>query len=158
MAMERTREFNKPLFMCFIDSKKAYDSVNRELLWEVCLRYGISKKLVNLLKILYKDSIGIFKINGKVLVSCSLEIKAVVMQGGISLLILFNILFDFIVRKVIDEAAVSGVKFSYGRNLVAMCETAADREAFIRSFEKVTQQFGLTISIKKIRLTTGKNC
>jgi len=93
-----------------------------------------------------------------VLVSYSFEIKAVVMQGGISLPILFNILFDFIVRKVIDEAAVSGVKFSYGRNLVAMCETAADRETFIRSFQKVTQQFGLTISIKKICLTTGKNC
>ncbi len=56
--MERKREFNKPLFMCFIDIKKAHDPVNRELLWEVCLRYGISEKLVNLLKILYKDSIG----------------------------------------------------------------------------------------------------
>jgi len=67
-------------------------------------------------------------------------------------------LFDFIVRKVIDEAAVLGVKFSHRRNLVAMCEAAAYRETFIRSFEKVTQQFGLTISIKKICLTTGKNC
>jgi hypothetical protein len=93
-----------------------------------------------------------------VVASYSFKIKAVVMQGGISLPTLFNILFDFIVRKVIDEAAVSGLKFSYGRNLVAMCETAADREIFIRSFEKVTQQFGLTISIKKICLTASKNC
>jgi hypothetical protein len=86
--------------------------------------------------------------------------------------VLFNILFDFIVKKVIDEVAVSGVKFSYGSNdffhgrnekhddfhilallyaddLVVMCETAVDLDKFVRSFEKVTQQFGLTMSIKK---------
>ncbi len=34
-------------------------------------------------------------------------------------------------------------------DLVVMCETAADLEKFIGSFEKVTQQFGLTMSIKK---------
>jgi hypothetical protein len=42
MTMERRREFNKPLFMCFIDIAKAYDSINCEVLWKVCLSYGIS--------------------------------------------------------------------------------------------------------------------
>ena len=54
--MEKRREFNKSLFMCFIDITKAYDSVNRDLLWRVCRKYGISEKLVNLLKMLYKNS------------------------------------------------------------------------------------------------------
>ena len=31
-VMERSREFHQPLHMCFIDLKKAYDSVNREAL------------------------------------------------------------------------------------------------------------------------------
>ena len=170
MIMEKRKEFNKPLFMCFIDITKAYDSVDRELLWKVCLSYGISEKLVNLLKMLYKDSIGRVKINGEL--SDSLEMNTGVMQGGIPSPILFNILFDFIMRKVIDEAAVSGAKFSYGSNdfvhgknekhkifeilalayaddVIVTCETANDLEKFIRSFENVTQQFGLTMSIKK---------
>ena len=73
MTMERRREFNKPLFICFIDITKAYDSVDRELLWKVYLNYGISEKLVNLLKMLYKDSMGRVRINGEV--SDSFEIK-----------------------------------------------------------------------------------
>ncbi|CAF1408276.1 unnamed protein product [Didymodactylos carnosus] len=31
MIMEKSQEYNKSLFMCFIDIQKAYDSVNREL-------------------------------------------------------------------------------------------------------------------------------
>ncbi len=66
-------------------------------------------KLANLLNILYKDSIERVRINGEV--SDSFEIKTGGMQGGIPPPILFNILFDFI-----DEAAVSGTKFSYSSN------------------------------------------
>ncbi|CAF1437436.1 unnamed protein product [Adineta ricciae] len=114
MTMEKRKAFNKPLFMCFIDITKAYDSVNRELLWKVCRNYGITDKLVNLLKMLYKDSIAKVKINGEM--SDSFEMNTGVMQGGIPSPILFNILFDFIIKEVISEAAISGVKFSYGSN------------------------------------------
>jgi hypothetical protein len=170
MTMEKRREFNKPLFMCFIDITKAYDSVNRELLWKICLNYGITPKLVNLFKMLYKNSIAKVKINGEL--SESFEMNTGVMQGGIPSPLLFNILFDFIIRKVIDEAAVSGVKFCYGSNdffhgknekhddfhilallyaddLVITCESISDLEKCIECFEKVTQQYGLTMNIKK---------
>ena len=56
MIMQKRSEYNKPLFMCFVDITKAYDSVNRNLLWKVCRKYGISKKLVTLLKLLYQNS------------------------------------------------------------------------------------------------------
>jgi hypothetical protein len=45
MTMGKGREFNKPLLMCFIDITKAYDSIDRELLWKICLNYGISDKI-----------------------------------------------------------------------------------------------------------------
>jgi hypothetical protein len=170
MTMEKRRAFNKPLFMCFIDITKAYDSVNRELLWKVCRSYGITDKLVDLLKVLYKHSIAKVKIDGEL--SDSFEMNTGVMQGGIPSPILFNILFDFIIREVINEAAISGVKFSYGSNdffhgknekhddfnilallyaddLLVMCEKISDLEKFISCFEKVTQQYGLTMNIKK---------
>jgi hypothetical protein len=35
ILMEKNIEFNKPLHMCFIDIRKAYDFVNREPLWKI---------------------------------------------------------------------------------------------------------------------------
>ena len=168
--MEKRREFNKPLFLCFIYITKAYDSVNRELLWKVCQKYGISEKLVNLLKMLYKNSKAKVRIDGEL--SASFLIETGVLQGGIPSPILFNILFDFIIRKVIIEVGVSGVKFSYGSNdfhhgarekyenfdiltllyaddLVAMCEFTNGLEMFIKRFENVTQKYGFTMSVNK---------
>ncbi|CAF4074483.1 unnamed protein product [Adineta steineri] len=175
MIMERRKEFNKPLFLCFIDITKAYDSVNRNLLWKVCRKYGISEKLVNLLKMLYKNSKAKVRIEGEV--SDSFLIETGVLQGGIPSPILFNLLFDFIIRKVIDQAGASGVQFVYGSNdfyhgprenydkcdilnllyaddLVVMCETTNDLEIFINTFEIITQEYGLVMSVKKTCIMT----
>ncbi|CAF4715786.1 unnamed protein product [Rotaria sp. Silwood1] len=110
------------------------------------------------------------RVEGELLDSFLIEIG--VQQDGIPSPILFNILFDFIIRKVIEEAGIAEAKFSYGTNdffhdkretyenfniltllyaddLAAMCEAASDLATFIRTFEKVTEEFGLTMSVKK---------
>ena len=38
------------------------------------------------------------------------------MQGDISEPILFNVFFDFIIRKVLEEADIEGIKLAYGSN------------------------------------------
>lgn len=35
-----------PLYMCFINLQKAYDSIDRELLWEVLARSGVPTKML----------------------------------------------------------------------------------------------------------------
>ena len=52
------REFtNHSSFVCFVDLKKAYDSVNREALWSaVELCYGLPNKILNSLKAFHKDT------------------------------------------------------------------------------------------------------
>ncbi|CAB1097412.1 unnamed protein product [Ectocarpus sp. CCAP 1310/34] len=39
-----------PLYMCFVDLNKAYDSVDREMLWKVLARAGIPAKLIEVIR------------------------------------------------------------------------------------------------------------
>jgi hypothetical protein len=170
LIMEKSQEYNKPLFLCFIDLQKAYDSVDRNLLWKVCRCYGISEKLTRLLKLLHSKTKARVRINGEL--SESFEMETGVMQGGIISPMLFNIFFDYVIRKVIHEAGVNGLKLAFGSrdffhtdkdqfedlnvvalmyadDLVAISDKATDIERLIRTFEKVTQQCGLTMNVKK---------
>ena len=36
LVMEKIRDYNKSLYLCFIDIQKAYNSINREILWRIC--------------------------------------------------------------------------------------------------------------------------
>ena len=63
--MERAREFRTPLYLCFIDLTKAYDSVNIEALWAVLQqRYHFPDKLVRILKACHLDTRGMVRSYG----------------------------------------------------------------------------------------------
>ena len=172
MLMEKTRDYNKSLFICFIDIQKAYDSIHREILWRICRHYGLTEKMVRLLQLLYKESKARVRINGEL--SDPFDIETGVLQGGIPSPTLFNVFFDFIMRQVFERLEVlnvSGVKLNYGRDffhstndnneevellalmyaddVVGCFESATDLEIFVHIFEDISQQYGITMSIKK---------
>ena len=39
-----------PLYMCFVDLRKAYDSVDRELLWKVLARAGVPSVMIDVIR------------------------------------------------------------------------------------------------------------
>jgi len=53
--MEKAREASVPLYMAFIDYKKASDSVKHAKLWKVVKDMGLCSSTVDSLKNLYKD-------------------------------------------------------------------------------------------------------
>ena len=48
--LEKKWEYNEEIHQLFIDFKKAYDSVRREVLYNIVIEFGIPKKLVRLIK------------------------------------------------------------------------------------------------------------
>ena len=48
--LEKKWEYNEAVHQLFIDFKKAYDSVRREVLYNILIEYGIPVKLVRLIK------------------------------------------------------------------------------------------------------------
>ena len=51
--MEQTPEWNTGLYMVFVDFEKAFDSVDREVLWKNLQHYGVPEKIVKVIRIFY---------------------------------------------------------------------------------------------------------
>jgi len=49
--LEKKWEYNEAVHQLFIDCKKAYDSVRREVLYNILFEFGIPMKLVRLIKV-----------------------------------------------------------------------------------------------------------
>lgn len=54
IIVEQSLEWKSPLYINFVNYEKAFDSVDREVLWKLLPYYGIPSKLVNLIKSSYK--------------------------------------------------------------------------------------------------------
>ena len=53
MIIQKCREFNKDLYMCFIDWSKAFDYVSHSQLWGTLSKMGFPEREINLGKVLY---------------------------------------------------------------------------------------------------------
>jgi hypothetical protein len=53
--MERSREYNQDVFLCFIDYKKAFDCVDHEQMWITMQEMGFPEHLIDLLRELYNE-------------------------------------------------------------------------------------------------------
>ena len=49
-VLEKKWEYNKDVCQIFIDFEKAYDSIKRESLYDILIKFGVPKKLVRLIK------------------------------------------------------------------------------------------------------------
>jgi hypothetical protein len=54
--LEKKWEYNGTVHQLFIAFKKAYDSVKREVLYNILLEFGIPKKLVRLIKMCLNET------------------------------------------------------------------------------------------------------
>jgi hypothetical protein len=82
----------------FIDFKKAYDSVKRQVLYSILLEFGIPKKLVRLIKMCLKETYS--KVRVGELLSDKFLIQNGLKQGDALSPLLFNFAFEYAVRKV----------------------------------------------------------
>jgi len=101
-------EVQKNTYLCFVDLKKAYDSVWREGLFRRMADDGVPEKLLSLVKRWYKNVNVRVKVND--IKSDWFQSKVGVRQGDTLSLLLFNIFINGIVGKVKESGL--GIKIS----------------------------------------------
>jgi hypothetical protein len=83
----------------FVDFEKAFDSKNRNKMWEVMNIYGIQLHIINLIKKLYDGSTCQVVHEGKL--SDTIAINTGVRQGGILSPIIFLMVMDNMMNEVV---------------------------------------------------------
>jgi hypothetical protein len=96
--LEKKWEYNGTVHQLFIDFKKACDSFKRAVLYNILLEFGITKKLVRLIKMCLNETYSKVRI-GKLL-SDKFPIQNGLKQGDALSSLLFNFALEYVIRKV----------------------------------------------------------
>jgi hypothetical protein len=96
--LEKKWEYNETVHQLFIDFKKDYGSVRKEVLSNILIEFWIPMKLVMLIKMCLNETYSKFRI-GKHLYD-SFPIQNGIKQGDALSPLIFNFALEYAVRKV----------------------------------------------------------
>ena len=113
--MQRAKEYNKPIHLCFVDLQKAYDTVNRGVLWEILSRsFNIPEKLIRIIKALHSGTSGLVRSDGKM--SEKFPIRVGVKQGDVLAPMLFNMFLDAVIKVALKDHPDKSIHIEYSFN------------------------------------------
>ena len=96
--LEKKWEYNQAVHQFFIDFKKAYDSIRREVLYNILIEFGIPMELVRLIKMCLTEKYSRVRV-GKNL-SDTFPIRNGFKQGDALSPLLFNFALEYVIRRV----------------------------------------------------------
>ena len=101
IIIEKCRDQNIPLYMCFIDYAKAFDCVNYRKLWDTMEQMGFPAHIIQLVANLHKEQESVVRTsNGD---TDWFKIERGVRQGCVISPGLYNIYSEHIMRCVLEE-------------------------------------------------------
>ena len=86
---EKSREQHQNLFLTFVDLAKAFDTVNRDLLWRVLARFGCPRKCLAMIRAFHEGMSAKVSVGGTL--SDAFEVTVGVKQGCVLAPVIFNI-------------------------------------------------------------------
>ena len=98
---ERCTEYNQDLFTCYIDFKKAFDSVWRTGLWRVMRSLRYPEKIIRILEDMYEGTLSAVRVRGTL--TDWFETIVGVLQGCVLSPMLFNIFLETVMAKALTD-------------------------------------------------------
>jgi hypothetical protein len=153
--IEQCTEWQRELYVNFIDYEKAFDSVHRETLWKILRSYGVPTKIINVIKQFYinfRCTIGTSELN--------FAVKSGVRQGCVMSGMLFIIVIDWVMTKATADGR-RGIRWTpftqlddldYADDISLLSHNADHIQQKTDRLAEYGEQVGLRINIKKTKL------
>ena len=150
--IEQCTEWQRQLYINFIDFEKAFDSIHRETLWKIIKFYGILQHLINLIKAFYENfkcTVGSEQLY--------FPIKTGVRQGCVMSSTLFIIAIDWVMRQTTSDIP-RGIRWGtftiledldFADDIAMLSHTHQHIQEKSSRIEKYAGQIGLKINHKK---------
>jgi hypothetical protein len=154
-VIQKSYEMNEETDHLFIDFKQAYDTIDREGLWDIMAEFSFPHKLIRLLKATLTGVRSCVKIGGRL--SSYFDSETGLRQGdGISTM-LFNIALEGVVRR--SRVELSGSIFTKSVQILGFADDLdiigrgirAVKDAFSK-LEREANRIGLFVNVDKTKL------
>ena len=156
--MQQANEMKARLSLCFVDFEKAFDSVSRGVMGKVLRHYGVPEWLVKLVINLHEGTFCKVMIDGSL--SDAFEVRSGVIQGGILSPLLFVLVIDYVMKRVIEETN-AGIEWRNGRKLadldyaddiVLISEGPEEMQRVVDCLVREGKKVGLVINCAKTEI------
>ena len=155
LLSELHREFNRPLYVAYVDLKSAFDSVDREALWKTIRGIGTPDILLNLIKDLHRGTHSRVRVGARL--SSSFSTGSGVRQGCVLAPALFCRAVDWVMQESLSCSGitVSGEHFTdadYADDIVAMDVDPMALASTLERMEESCSALGLHVSWLKTKV------
>ena len=156
--IEKAKEFQKYIYLCFIDYAKAFDCVDHNKLWAILKEMGIPDHLPCLLRNLYAGQEATVRTGHET--TDWFQIGKEVCQGCILSPCLFNLYAEYIMQNAGLAEAQSGIKIA-GRNInhlryaddtTLMAESEEELKNLLMKVKVESEKVGLKLNIQKTKI------
>ena len=164
IIVEQSLEWNSPLIVNFLDYEKAFDSIDRELLWKIMRHYGIPEKIVSLVRNMYEGTCCRIVHNGQL--TDRFDIRTGVRQGCLLSPFLFILALDWLMRQA-TKGNRNGIQWTlwtqledldFADDLALLSHSHAQMQAKTTTLNKLSESIGLRIHPAKSKvLRVGTN-
>ena len=154
LLAERRREYRQPLYAAYIDLRAAFDSLDRNSLWNILNTIGIPPKLVDIIKTLYSSTHSVVRVNGTISEAFSIS-------SGVLAAHLFNTATDRILNNT-TQALTLGVNYDdsgqhitdldYADDIVIFADLLDTLKDAPYIFNEQSQKLGLHVNWSKTKL------
>ncbi|XP_076443967.1 uncharacterized protein LOC143282252 [Babylonia areolata] len=114
IIIEQSLEWQTSLYSVFVDFQKAFDSVDREVIWKLMQHYGFPQKYIAIIQQLYKDATCQVIHEGKL--TDPFQVRTGVRQGCLLSPTIFLMVVDWIMRQS-TAGQKTGVQWTFTKQL-----------------------------------------